>query len=52
MFLQFFTTKPYACNPSSLPRYPLSKEYDAIRRDEEGRRYSQPTYSLELRTFF
>uniref|UniRef100_A0A453ED53 Protein kinase domain-containing protein n=1 Tax=Aegilops tauschii subsp. strangulata TaxID=200361 RepID=A0A453ED53_AEGTS len=35
---EFFTTKPYACNPSSLPRYPPSKEYDAKRRDEESRR--------------
>lgn len=35
---EFFTTKPYACNPSSLPRYPPSKEYDAKRREEEGRR--------------
>nr|CAB3475859.1 unnamed protein product [Digitaria exilis] len=35
---QFFTTKPYACNPSSLPRYPPSKEFDAKRREEEARR--------------
>lgn len=34
---EFFTTKPYACNPSSLPRYPPSKEYDAKRREEERR---------------
>ncbi|XP_072997653.1 probable serine/threonine-protein kinase At1g54610 [Typha latifolia] len=34
----FFTTKPYACEPSSLPQYPPSKEIDAKRRDEEARR--------------
>lgn len=36
--LQFFTTKPYACEPSSLPKYPPSKEMDAKLRDEEARR--------------
>ncbi|KVH95869.1 Protein kinase, ATP binding site-containing protein [Cynara cardunculus var. scolymus] len=35
---QFFTTKPHACDPSSLPRYPPSKEIDAKMRDEEARR--------------
>jgi cyclin-dependent kinase 12/13 len=34
----FFTTEPYACEPSSLPAYPPSKEMDAKRRDEEARR--------------
>uniref|UniRef100_A0A0D9VTZ6 [RNA-polymerase]-subunit kinase n=1 Tax=Leersia perrieri TaxID=77586 RepID=A0A0D9VTZ6_9ORYZ len=34
----FFTTEPYACEPSSLPEYPPSKEMDAKRRDEEARR--------------
>ncbi|KAL4564821.1 hypothetical protein LXL04_028893 [Taraxacum kok-saghyz] len=34
----FFTTKPYACDPSSLPKYPPSKEMDAKLRDEEARR--------------
>ncbi|KAK6130363.1 hypothetical protein DH2020_035868 [Rehmannia glutinosa] len=33
---EFFTTKPYACDPSSLPKYPPSKEMDAKRRDEEA----------------
>lgn len=36
--MQFFTTKPYACDPSSLPKYPPSKEMDAKLRDEEARR--------------
>ncbi|KAG6398590.1 hypothetical protein SASPL_140057 [Salvia splendens] len=35
---EFFTTEPYACDPSSLPKYPPSKEMDAKRRDEEARR--------------
>ncbi|MQL74139.1 hypothetical protein Taro_006495 [Colocasia esculenta] len=35
---EFFTTKPYACDPSSLPQYPPSKEMDAKLRDEEARR--------------
>ncbi|KAF8394513.1 hypothetical protein HHK36_020723 [Tetracentron sinense] len=34
----FFNTKPYACDPSSLPQYPPSKEMDAKLRDEEARR--------------
>jgi hypothetical protein len=36
--LQFFTTEPYACEPSSLPKYPPSKELDVKLRDEEARR--------------
>lgn len=39
IILQFFTTKPYACEPSSLPKYPPSKEMDAKIRDEEARRW-------------
>ncbi|KAK9182391.1 hypothetical protein WN944_025535 [Citrus x changshan-huyou] len=35
---RFFTTKPYACDPSSLPKYPPTKEMDAKLRDEEARR--------------
>ncbi|CAL9187438.1 unnamed protein product [Musa hybrid cultivar] len=35
---EFFRTKPLACDPSSLPKYPPSKEYDAKLRDEEIRR--------------
>ncbi|EPS73419.1 hypothetical protein M569_01335, partial [Genlisea aurea] len=34
---EFFTTEPFACKPSSLPKYPPSKEIDAKRRDEEVR---------------
>ncbi|XP_027113272.2 probable serine/threonine-protein kinase At1g09600 isoform X1 [Coffea eugenioides] len=35
---EFFTTKPLPCAPSSLPKYPPSKEFDAKIRDEEARR--------------
>ncbi|XP_064995654.1 probable serine/threonine-protein kinase At1g54610 isoform X1 [Musa acuminata AAA Group] len=35
---EFFNTPPYACEPSSLPKYPPSKEMDAKLRDEETRR--------------
>ncbi|XP_058093043.1 probable serine/threonine-protein kinase At1g54610 [Magnolia sinica] len=35
---EFFKTEPYACDPSSLPQYPPSKEMDAKLRDEEAKR--------------
>ncbi|KAF6166861.1 hypothetical protein GIB67_026640 [Kingdonia uniflora] len=35
---EFFTIKPFASDPSSLPKYPPSKEFDAKVRDEEARR--------------
>ncbi|XP_068664634.1 probable serine/threonine-protein kinase At1g54610 [Aristolochia californica] len=35
---EFFTTEPYACEPSSLPQYPPSKEIDAKLREEAARR--------------
>ncbi|GMJ13068.1 hypothetical protein like AT1G53050 [Hibiscus trionum] len=35
---ELFTTQPLACDPSSLPKYPPSKEIDAKLRDEEARR--------------
>ncbi|RZB77127.1 putative serine/threonine-protein kinase isoform B [Glycine soja] len=35
---EFFSTKPLPCDPSSLPKYPPSKEFDAKVRDEEARR--------------
>ncbi|CAK9148025.1 unnamed protein product [Ilex paraguariensis] len=34
---EYFTMKPYACDPSSLPKYPPSKEIDA-KQHEEARR--------------
>ncbi|KAK2456432.1 [pyruvate dehydrogenase (acetyl-transferring)] kinase [Trifolium repens] len=35
---EFFNTEPYACDPSSLPKYPPTKEMDVKRRDDEARR--------------
>ncbi|XP_022039325.1 probable serine/threonine-protein kinase At1g54610 isoform X2 [Helianthus annuus] len=35
---EFFTTEPYACEPSELPKYPPSKEIDVKLREEEARR--------------
>ncbi|XP_009804117.1 putative serine/threonine-protein kinase At1g54610 [Nicotiana tabacum] len=35
---EFFTTEPYPCEPSSLPKYPPSKEMDVKLRDEAARR--------------
>ncbi|KAL5212658.1 hypothetical protein ABZP36_023505 [Zizania latifolia] len=36
----FFRTKPLACDPASLPKYPPSKEYDARLRGMEATRYA------------
>ncbi|XP_018441903.1 protein IMPAIRED IN BABA-INDUCED STERILITY 1 [Raphanus sativus] len=35
---QYFTTKPYPCDPSSLPVYSPSKEIDAKHREETTRK--------------
>ncbi|XP_072973190.1 protein IMPAIRED IN BABA-INDUCED STERILITY 1-like isoform X2 [Typha angustifolia] len=35
---EYFKTKPYACKPSSLPKYPPNKEIDAKNREESRRR--------------
>lgn len=35
---EYFTTKPFACDPSSLPKYPPNKEIDAKSRDEAKRK--------------
>uniref|UniRef100_A0A0D9V105 [RNA-polymerase]-subunit kinase n=1 Tax=Leersia perrieri TaxID=77586 RepID=A0A0D9V105_9ORYZ len=40
---EFFATEPFACDPSSLPIYPPSKEMDAKMRDEEARRLRAAT---------
>nr|XP_043616435.1 probable serine/threonine-protein kinase At1g54610 [Erigeron canadensis] len=34
----FFNTKPYACEPTELPKFPPSKELDVKLRDEAARR--------------
>jgi hypothetical protein len=38
LHVQFFTTEPLPCDPSSLPKYPPSKELNVKLRDEELRR--------------
>ncbi|KAB2015035.1 hypothetical protein E1A91_D09G278300v1 [Gossypium mustelinum] len=35
---EFFTTEPYACEPSSLPKFPPCKDMDVKLRAEEARR--------------
>lgn len=35
---EYFTTKPYACDPSSLPKYQPSKEIDAKHREDARRK--------------
>ncbi|XP_010528375.1 PREDICTED: probable serine/threonine-protein kinase At1g54610 [Tarenaya hassleriana] len=35
---EYFLTKPYACDPSSLPKYPPNKEMDAKHREELRRK--------------
>ncbi|KAJ9568570.1 hypothetical protein OSB04_004536 [Centaurea solstitialis] len=35
---EYFTTKPYACEPSSLPKYPPNKEIDAKHREDSRRK--------------
>ncbi|KDP42465.1 hypothetical protein JCGZ_00262 [Jatropha curcas] len=35
---EFFTTKPLPCDPSSLPKYPPTKEFDVKLRDQDSKR--------------
>ncbi|KAG0458543.1 hypothetical protein HPP92_023700 [Vanilla planifolia] len=35
---EYFKTKPFACDPSSLPKYPPTKEIDARSREDAHRR--------------
>ncbi|XP_027925880.1 protein IMPAIRED IN BABA-INDUCED STERILITY 1-like isoform X2 [Vigna unguiculata] len=35
---EYFSTKPYACDPSVMPKYPPSKEMDARNREEASRK--------------
>ncbi|KAL4556175.1 hypothetical protein LXL04_038818 [Taraxacum kok-saghyz] len=35
---EFFTSKPLPCDPSSLPKYPPSKEYDVKLQNDEKKR--------------
>jgi serine/threonine protein kinase len=36
---QFFTTDPLPCDPSRLPKFPPSKEFDLKRQNKEAARY-------------
>ncbi|MCO5579137.1 hypothetical protein L7F22_032989 [Adiantum nelumboides] len=38
---EFFRTKPFACDPSDLPKFSPSKEIDARRQLEEARRQAE-----------
>ncbi|XP_009597660.1 protein IMPAIRED IN BABA-INDUCED STERILITY 1-like [Nicotiana tomentosiformis] len=40
---EYFSTKPYACDPSSLPKYPPNKEIDAKFREEARRKKTSST---------
>ncbi|XP_013699458.2 cyclin-dependent kinase C-2 C [Brassica napus] len=35
---EYFLTRPYSCDPSSLPKYPPNKEMDAKNRDDMRRK--------------
>lgn len=39
---QYFSTESFACDPSSLPKYPPIKEIDAKLRDEAKRQQRRP----------
>nr|GEV65038.1 probable serine/threonine-protein kinase At1g54610 [Tanacetum cinerariifolium] len=36
---EYFQTKPYACDPLSLPKYPPNKEIDAKHREDSRRKH-------------
>ncbi|CAN0908703.1 Probable serine/threonine-protein kinase At1g09600 [Linum grandiflorum] len=38
---EFFTTEPFPCDPSTLPTYPPSKEFDVKFREDEAKRKSR-----------
>ncbi|KAG5019864.1 hypothetical protein AAZX31_06G188100 [Glycine max] len=46
---EYFKTKPYACDPSSLPVYPPSKEIDAKHREESRKKISGRVRGTETR---
>ncbi|KAF4382728.1 probable serine/threonine-protein kinase At1g54610 [Cannabis sativa] len=45
---EFFTTSPLACDPSTLPKYPPSKEIDAKFLEEEVRRQGARGHKIDL----
>ncbi|KAK7411386.1 hypothetical protein VNO78_02819 [Psophocarpus tetragonolobus] len=46
---EYFKTKPYACDPSSLPIYPPSKEIDAKHKEETRKKISGRARGTETR---
>ncbi|CAA0828394.1 Protein kinase superfamily protein [Striga hermonthica] len=46
---EYFHTKPYACDPSSLPKYPPLKEIDAKIREDARRKKAGPRAEAGLR---
>lgn len=42
----YFNTKPYACDPSSLPNFPPNKEIDAKLREEARRKKTGATVQI------
>ncbi|XP_061372949.1 protein IMPAIRED IN BABA-INDUCED STERILITY 1-like [Gastrolobium bilobum] len=46
---EYFKTKPYACDPSSLPIYPPSKEIDAKHREESRKKIGGRVRGTETR---
>ncbi|KQK11300.1 probable serine/threonine-protein kinase At1g54610 [Brachypodium distachyon] len=47
---EFFTREPYACEPSSLPRYPPCKEIDVKLKYEKHKRKLRANGSVERQT--
>nr|GEV00893.1 probable serine/threonine-protein kinase At1g54610 [Tanacetum cinerariifolium] len=41
---EYFNTKPYVCDPASLPKYPPNKQIHAKARDEGRRSYYKCTF--------
>ncbi|MED6122406.1 Protein IMPAIRED IN BABA-INDUCED STERILITY 1 [Stylosanthes scabra] len=46
---EYFKTKPHACEPSSLPTYPPSKEIDAKHREESRKKITGRTRGTDKR---
>ncbi|KAL1347316.1 hypothetical protein HN51_020784 [Arachis hypogaea] len=46
---EYFKTKPHACEPSSLPTYPPSKEIDAKHREESRKKVTGRARGTEKR---
>jgi cyclin-dependent kinase 12/13 len=49
---EFFRTEPYACEPSSLPRYPPCKEIDVKLKYEKHKRSCSTLCTLYVSAFF